>query len=260
MSILQEYESIEKKIGHKKYHMIEKYLEIVCPREKYNQYEEELRNISQFPDEDWFARKKELESKYGIVQLSDILYKEEEWEKFDKWYNKVYLNRNVEILGDLNFLENYDDVRCNVLLYQNSKLAANIIVSYDSKIISYLSQNSEKGSKEVIKSLIYKDFDKYIKLPKLSNCSKLLQEIYIDVSESDSKMCYITDEDWSQFYSKRYSERDILNLKEEIKKYKLDKLISFDYEDEYKIIGWTNLELKFNDDRKLSKNKDKESR
>ena len=256
MSILQEYEEIKKQIGYEKYNMIEKYLDIVCPREKYNQYEERLKSISQFPYEDWIVEKNELENKYGIIQLSDILYKEEEWEKFDKWYNKEYLKRNIKILGDLNYSEDHDDVRCNALLYQNGKIIGDIIASYDSKLLNCLAQNNEKSTRKVMKSLIYKDFDKYMSLPKISKCSKLLQEIYSDVSESDSKMCYITDDDWKRFYSEQYSEKDILLLREEVKKYKLDDVITFD-DGEYKILGWGNLEISFNDDRKLNKNKDR---
>ncbi|HEY8891042.1 MAG TPA: hypothetical protein VIM70_12385 [Clostridium sp.] len=53
MSIMQEYEQIKKEIGEEKYNSIEKYLEVN-------------------PD----------------LFLSDLYYKESEWNKFEEWYNK----------------------------------------------------------------------------------------------------------------------------------------------------------------------------
>lgn len=54
MSILQEYESIRRSIGEDKYNAIEKYLDI-----------------------------------HKDLYLSDIYYKQEEYEKFEKWYKEV---------------------------------------------------------------------------------------------------------------------------------------------------------------------------
>jgi len=53
MSIMQEFESIRKEIGEEKYQAIENYLEI-----------------------------------HPELFLSDIYYKETEWNKFEEWYNK----------------------------------------------------------------------------------------------------------------------------------------------------------------------------
>ena len=88
---------------------------------------------------------------------------------------------------------------------------------------------------------------KYITF-KLSN----LQEIYDNVCESDATMCHITEEDWQEIYADRYTDKDIENLKTEVKKYKLEDVVTFD-DEEYKIIGWGDLETRFNDDRNLEK-------
>lgn len=53
MSLLQEYEEIRKEIGEDTYHAIEKYLNI-----------------------------------HKDLYLSDIYYKRDEYEKFNKWYSK----------------------------------------------------------------------------------------------------------------------------------------------------------------------------
>ena len=87
-------------------------------------------------------------------------------------------------------------------------------------------------------------------MPKISDCSKLLQEIYDNVCESDATMCHISDEDWNDYYSDNYSDNDIEVLKEEIKKYGLSEVIGIG-DDDYKIVGYGDLETRFNDDRKL---------
>lgn len=84
-----------------------------------------------------------------------------------------------------------------------------------------------------------------------------MQEIYDNVCESEATMCHITNDDWKELYADRFTNKDITKLKEEVKKYKLDDVITFD-DREYKIIGWGNLETSFNDDRKLERNKEME--
>ena len=62
---------------------------------------------------------------------------------------------------------------------------------------------------------------------------------------------YISEDDWNNYYSDSFSSRDLLNLKKEIKKYKLDNVITID-DNDYKIICYGDLETKFVDD--LTKN------
>lgn len=67
MSVLQEYENIRKEIGGEKYKAIEKYLSLN-------------------PE----------------LLLSDIYYKEKEWDKFEQWYNgKIVIKPIKEITGVL---------------------------------------------------------------------------------------------------------------------------------------------------------------
>ncbi len=88
MSILQEYEKIKKDIGSGKYDAIEDYLNTICSKDNLRKYEEEINKISFNSDDDWVEKMKDLKVKYGITDLSDILYKEVEWKKFDKWFKK----------------------------------------------------------------------------------------------------------------------------------------------------------------------------
>ena len=213
MSILQEYEQIRREMGEKKYDSIEKYLET-------------------HPD----------------ILLSDILYKPEHYINFDKWYNWKILNRKV-IVNSI-YETSFDDVRCDAVLYQNDKAVANIIASYDANEMNFRCNNDPNLAKEALRVSILDDFDKYIELPKISNCSKLLQDIYDDVCQSDASMCHISEDDWNEFYKEDFTEKDVDNLKREVKELGLQEVITFD-DAGYKIIGWGDLETRFNDDRYL---------
>jgi len=155
---------------------------------------------------------------------------------------KYYKNREIKVLGM--WETDYGDIACNALLLEKNKKVANIIEIYD-------------VDKQKIVGQVYKSFDYFVELPKISNCSKLLQFIYDSVCESDSSMCHITGEDWNDYYIDNFNDKDIDILKEEVKKYNLDNVISFDYE-EYAIIGWGDLQTKFNDDRRFDRARDNE--
>lgn len=86
MSIMQDFEESRKMIGPEKYDAIEQYLDEVCPRSNYDKYNKELNTMLDYSTDEWLKKKAELEEKYGIIFLSDVLYKPEEWEKFEKWY------------------------------------------------------------------------------------------------------------------------------------------------------------------------------
>ena len=213
MSILQEYEQIRREMGEKKYDSIEKYLET-------------------HPD----------------ILLSDILYKPEHYINFDKWYNWKILNRKVRVNSI--YETSFDDVRCDAVLYQNDKAVANIIASYDANEMNFRCNNDSNLAKEALRVSILDDFDKYIELPKISKCSKLLQDIYDDVCQSDASMCHISEDDWNEFYKEDFTEKDVDSLKREVKELGLQDVITFD-DSEYRIVGWGDLETRFNDDRYL---------
>ena len=213
MSILREYEQIRREMGEKKYDSIEKYLET-------------------HPD----------------ILLSDILYKPEHYINFDKWYNWKILNRKVRVNSI--YETSFDDVRCDAVLYQNDKAVANIIASYDANEMNFRCNNDPNLAKEALRVSILDDFDKYIELPKISKCSKLLQDIYDDVCQSDASMCHISEDDWNEFYKEDFTEKDVDNLKREVKELGLQEVITFD-DSEYRIVGWGDLETRFNDDRYL---------
>lgn len=254
MSIFQDFESIRKSIGCKKYDMIEKYLENICPQNNIDKYFKEMNTIWKFQPIEWNDRADKLKKKYKIVLLDDVLFKNKEWAKYETWYNENCLNRKVEILET--WETDYDDIRCNAILYQNGNKVGNIVASYDESSLRYSigdenSEMNEEFVKDAFKNLIYDDFNSYSDLPKISKCSKLLQSIYDDVCSSESTMCHISKDDWNNYYSDTYSENDINNLLKEIKKYSLEKIITID-DNNFKIIGYGDLETRFINDREVS--------
>ena len=86
----------------------------------------------------------------------------------------------------------------------------------------------EKELKNAMAVLVASDFDKYSNLPKISNCSKLLIDIYDNVVSSDASMCHIDNEDWKYYLEEGYTEKDILDLAKEIKKNNLEDVIEID--------------------------------
>ena len=157
-------------------------------------------------------------------------------------------NMTVKILNL--WLSDYGDIRCNATISINGKEKANIIASFD----RYDNQDWKNCQKEY-KEEIIDNWEQYLNLPKISKCSKLLQEVYDNVCSSDETICHIDFNDWKENYAERYTDKDFLKLKEEVKKYKLEDVITFT-DSEYKIVGWGNLETSFNDDRHLQKNRD----
>ena len=179
------------------------------------------------------------------------------------------MERKVDILNVWKEQGLNDEIFCEALLYEDEQAKADIITSYNETTIivannckqavqtTATGELTDEFCRKPLQALILEDFNAYLNLPKISECSQLLQEIYDNVCESDASMCHIDEYDWEEFYADRYNEKDIENLKDEIKNYRLGEIITIDA-DEYKIVGYGDLECSFNDDRNLKKEKDYE--
>ena len=85
-------------------------------------------------------------------------------------------------------------------------------------------------------------------IPKVSELSSLLKYVYDSICESESNMFYVDYDEWKELKdSDEFTEEDFNILKKEIKKYKLEDVISID--EEYKICAYGMLQTLFNDDR-----------
>lgn len=255
MSILQEYEMIRNGIGHDKFDAIDIYLKTLYSKKDKENYEKELKTLRQLPLDKMFEEIKKLGKKYNMYFLSDILFNHECWQKFDNWYNEHYLKRSIDII-DLLWIPEFDEMRCNAKLYENGKEVADVIVAYNETDLKYSigDENSEMNDKfltAAFKNLINDDFDWFLKLPKLSECSSLMQEIYNNICDMDSLIFHLSYDDWEKYYAKSYSD-DLEILKEEIKKYNLEDIIRVDTS-EYKFDVDGDLKMRINDDRNINK-------
>lgn len=219
MSILQDYEKIKKDIGEYKWNCIDFYVQL-----------------------------------YPNLTLDKIIYNEKNWKKYNDWFTK-YRMRSIKVSD---FWEtDYGDIRAIATFGLDGKQFSQVIVSVDEKDINNVLGTEWGGSESgvvenAIASVVAKDFDKYLCLPKISKCSPLLQDIYNTVKETEATMCHITDDDWENYYADKYTNEDIQQLKSEIKLYDLENVITID-DGDYKIIGWGDLETRFNDDIALEK-------
>lgn len=198
--------------------------------------------------------KEEIDNKVGLEKYIKY-YKENIDEKFynNNPYRKKEKIRGIKVLKILD--NDLGDIRCEAILYQGKKEIAHIIASFDPKKVNKLTRYNDINY--TLTMLIAQNFNKYINLPKISKCSKLLKEIYDDVCLSESSMCYIDYENWNNSFANRYTEKDIEHLKKEIKRYNLENVVEVD-NGEYKILGYANLAIAFNDDRNINKNKERE--
>lgn len=223
MSIFQEYEEIKKMVGKEKWESIDKYINKVHPE----------------------------------LRLDQIIYNSNNWIEFEKWFYKNLKGSTVNVCDV--WQTDYGDYKALAEIGKNKELEGIIITSYDEQVIRNIT-DKEKGSltvnelKNAFAVLICSDIEKYLKLPTISNVSKLLKEIYDCVVTSECSMCHIDYNEWEDFYDD-YNERDIEQLKKEIEKYNLKEVIEID-NGEYKIIGYGDLETRFLDDRNYCKELD----
>jgi len=157
--------------------------------------------------------------------------------------------KRVEVL-DI-FKSDLDCYYTNALLFDDDKYLGHIIEGCEVKYINDISTLTNQKIEEVIEDYILSNFDSYLKLPKISKCSKLLQDIYKTVATTDTCMCGISEDEWNNYYTE-YNDKDIKMLETEIEKYKLKDVLSIE-EYGYKIFAFGDLQTKFIFDINLEK-------
>ena len=200
------------------------------------------------------VEKEEIDYKIGLEKYLKY-YKENIDEKLynNNPYSKKHKYRKVEILEILD--RDLGDVRCEAILYQNKKAVAHVIASFDTKTVDELNKNN--NIEDTVGILMCQNFNKYINLPKISKCSKLLKEVYDETCISESSMCFVDYDDWKESFANKYTKKDIEYLKKEISRYNLESIIEID-NGEFKILCYADLATAFNDDRKIKKERGKE--
>lgn len=180
----------------------------------------------------------------------------EEYTKFNKWYNKNRASKGV-IVKDSWIEKDYDSAYFMASLYKNGEYLGDIIEAFnEEELRCNLSSSPDLGLNNQLcnysaQELIRDSFDKYMELPRLNKCSKLLQRIYDDVLDSLEAIWFIEEDAWAENYAKEFSEDDLENLWAEVDKYKLEKYIESGYD--CLLIGYYDLIKQFLDDRDLQK-------
>ena len=133
-----------------------------------------------------------------------------------------------------NFVASYED-----------NMLSNILGIYTDDLYDLIGKNDFDRLKEVFKVLVLEEKESYFKLPKLSKCSNLLQELFETVLESDNGMFFYEYEDWE---NDGRTEEDLNILEKEIKKYGLQEVIEIK-ENNCIITCYSDLITRFIDDR-----------
>lgn len=150
----------------------------------------------------------------------------------------------------LNYWQNNDGLYVNYIVEDKEKdLKANTIAYISPSDINFdYNSVTDEEIKDNLLKLIQNKKGQEFSLPKVSELSELLQDVYFYVCENDSNMCHIDENDWQELCEeKNYTNEDFAKLKEEIGKYNLQDYITVDT-DGYKICGYSNLQCCFNDD------------
>ncbi len=165
-------------------------------------------------------------------------------------YNKYFrLEEEKGFIISSSWERDYGDIAYNVLLYENNKNIADVIICMDETIKDL----SEATQIKEIREYLENSFEELKSLPKLSKTSKLMQEMVDSVCVSEAQMCHVTNEDWF-YYKETYNDIDLKSLKKEVEKYNLSNYLQVGSStEEYVIVGYGDLPTLFNDDRSLSK-------
>ena len=86
MSIMQDYEKLRKKLGDKKYEAIDEYIKIYGKVDEWHQGVKDIRSIENIKE--WENKMFDLHQKCKPIFIDDIVMNEEEWNKFEKWYEE----------------------------------------------------------------------------------------------------------------------------------------------------------------------------
>lgn len=191
------------------------------------------------------------ESAFTDRKIEDIIDRCKILEKYHnkRFDEKISKNKDLEYRL-LNYWNDQDDLYVNYIVSDvDNDLKANVISYFNTSDVSgTYNLLTDEEVEERLLELIKQENANVFELPKVSELSPLLKDIYLYVCENDSNMCHIDDNDWEELCEENnYTNDDIEELKEEIKKYNLSDYITID-SDGYKICGYGCLQCCFNDD------------
>ena len=160
----------------------------------------------------------------------------------------------------LNYWNDSDDLYVNYLVEDlSTHQIANAIEYFNTSDIGCdYNTASPIEIENCLLNLVEKNNGVELSLPKVSELSPLLKYVYDTICHSESTMCYVDYDEWKELKEEEnFTDEDIKNLKEEVKKYHLEDYIDID-NGEYKICGYGCLPTMFNDDRQMIKGQENE--
>lgn len=176
--------------------------------------EREMRNSMSYERERDRYIDEYISKNKGIMKF-ELDMNDDEFYKFNIWFNENIKKRKIEIIKsyfDKHFYY-YD-----IILYENDIPKANITI------------HDRFKTNDEFKSKTYDKYVEYLNLPKLSECSELLKELYYLIKKFNKYECIITFEEWNKSFANRYSENDYLELIKEV--YKLHLYMDFNLSDD----------------------------
>ena len=88
MSMTQDYEIFRREIGDKKYNALEHYIDT---HGKIAEWEQGIKDIRKIEDiKKWEDEYTKLYRRCKPIFIEDVAMNEDEWNKFEKWYQKNY--------------------------------------------------------------------------------------------------------------------------------------------------------------------------
>jgi len=173
-------------------------------------------------------REKSLKEYLKLNNLSTISRIGNEWDKFNVWFNEEKEQKKIYFINTNRFDDNYF---YEVLICHNgiSQIRTSIKTANDI--------NNEEQMYELL-STMYDKYIDYKDLPRLSECSPLLQELYNLVANNNKNGVVISKDDWEKHFIGKYTEKDYEKLIDEKKLFDLCFGLELDndyynYDDDY---------------------------
>ena len=154
MSIMQDYEEYRKQIGAKKYDAIDEYIQLFGKTKEWEDGIKEIRKIKDI--QEWEKQNKELHKRCKPVFIEDVVMNQEEWEKFEDWYDdrhtyiiKVWENEELRDQGLSDIIEvGIEDFETAVEkakeLYEDNCYASIEVQTGDEQDTLYFKDNKEE--------------------------------------------------------------------------------------------------------------------
>lgn len=172
-----------------------------------------------------------------------------QYKKSDRYMEDV-MRENKVLLKILNTFH-LDDGEEQYFNYRIERNGSPVYESWDSVEYSTIDFTDPSLEEKVYKKFTIENYEKLVRKPKLRYIPcKLLKEVYSDLEKSESGMYFCDNDKWDEYLENGdYTEDDLQELKQVIKKYHLEDVLEVcdrKYSSDYVICAYTDLLCAFN--------------